>query len=289
VLNAGQRTFSLSNVYFQIPLQGGGATTANLVAEGTIAHYPTFAAATVDPGTTIPCNNPDGATVTLDGRGTIDPYNQALAYTWWTGGVLNGTPVGYGPTLNVNVPFGTTAYSLGVTDTFLGLSAASTSVTVSNSAPPILTLEAPNPACIWPANGLYYIYRLGTDIPYQVSAPCASAQPTVTITDVSSSETSLVYGNGFVFNANAVCVAAFNDIVDPAEPLFGDHVYTVTVQAKDQSGSTTTKLTSIRIARIWQPGGECQTPPTNRVTLFPSLAADCGQIGVEGLSQPRRR
>jgi hypothetical protein len=142
--------------------------------------------ASAGPSLTVECASPAGATVTLDGSGSSDPdstpgtNDDIVSYEWTEN--PQGTLLGTGEKLSVNLPLGAHTITLRVKDR---MGASSTSVvvdTVADTVPPALTLDA-SPTLLWPPNGAL----VPVQIRWQAQDRC-DPNPTVTLAQVTSSE-----------------------------------------------------------------------------------------------------
>jgi len=142
--------------------------------------------ANAGPPLAVECLSPSGATVTLDGSASSDPdstpgtNDDIVSYEWTED--PQGALLGTGEHLSVNLPLGAHSISLLVKDRIGAPATARTVVTVADTVPPTLTLEA-NPTVLWPANGAL----VPVHVSWQVQDRCDS-NPTVTLAQVTSSE-----------------------------------------------------------------------------------------------------
>ncbi|HZN04081.1 MAG TPA: choice-of-anchor D domain-containing protein, partial [Candidatus Polarisedimenticolia bacterium] len=114
-------------------------------------------AAAVAGAGTFECESPDGALVTLDGSASSDPDASAgtpgsLTFEWrqdpWTPA---DTLLGTGAVLSVTLPLGTHQLALRVTDAGGESDTEPFTVTVRDTMPPALALQA-TPTTLWPPN-----------------------------------------------------------------------------------------------------------------------------------------
>ncbi|MHB8420065.1 MAG: PKD domain-containing protein [Myxococcales bacterium] len=214
--------------------------TLNL--SGTLLNEPPTADA--GPDQTVECTSPQGAEVTLDGTGSTDPDDNINIYSWHQGDPWFGPDVGSSAVTQIEAPFdgsGTTVttYGLSVMDRFGQMDQALTTITVTDTQPPVIESVASNPSCLWPPNHEMVLLRLGREIQAQVHDSC-DASPTVSIKSVTDNQPLLGGGSGnttpdFVFGKTAVCLRAERDgtVKTPRE-------YTVTVVAIDGAGNEST-------------------------------------------------
>jgi hypothetical protein len=78
--------------------------------------------------------------VTLDGAGSWDPDTDPISYTWKD---PSGTVIGTSMRPTLSLPLGTHAFSLSVDDGQGGTSTDTVSVTVQDTTPPLITVQAP--------------------------------------------------------------------------------------------------------------------------------------------------
>ena len=103
--------------------------------------------ANAGPNQAVPANNKESGSVTLNGSGSTDPEASALTYTWVTGSI---TASGHQPT--ITLPLGTHYVALTVSDGRGGTDVDIVTVTVADSAAPLITGMTATPAVLWPPN-----------------------------------------------------------------------------------------------------------------------------------------
>lgn len=188
------------------------------------------------------CTGP-ATDVTLDGTGSSDPDGDPLDFLW-TGPFIGGTASGATPT--VAFPgVGLFDVTLEVTDDKGALDMCTAPVTIVDTTPPVLSVSV-SPSSLWPPN-----HKL-IDIQVQVIADDAcDGTPTVRLVSIVSNEPDNGLGDGNA--APDIQDAAFG--TDDREfklrsersgPGSG-RVYTITYEAQDQSGNTTTAQATVTV------------------------------------------
>src|SRR5439155_1727397 len=82
--------------------------------------------------------DPDGALVTLDGSGSVDPDGDSLAFTWsWPSGTATGVRA------TVKFPLGMTTVTLTVSDTQGPTATDTADITVRDTTPPTAEVASP--------------------------------------------------------------------------------------------------------------------------------------------------
>jgi hypothetical protein len=193
-----------------------------------VNHPPTLACP--DPAT-VECGSP--ATVTAQ---VSDPDGNALMVVWSVHGVaIQTNKLAAGSTSNsVAVPFtahfplGTNTVALVVTDSEGASTNCSTTVTVVDTIPPVITMVSATPTVLWPPNHIM--------VPIQVAATATDlcGPATWKITSVTSSE-SADAGNTSpdwqITGDHTVSLRA------ERSGYVGPRIYTISVVATDQSGN----------------------------------------------------
>ncbi len=168
------------------------------------------------------CASPSGAQVSLDGTKST---GQALSYTW-SGpfGVVSGVMT------TQHFDFGDNLIRLDVTDArgFTGRQASI--IRVGDTTGPLFVSKQATPSCIWPPTGKMVAYQLGGNLPVSIADTC-DPNPSVRIVYVTDN-----LGNSVPTNGAAFCVSAKKD-----------RVYTVTFEARDNSGNTSTAALAIPV------------------------------------------
>jgi len=189
--------------------------------------------ANAGPDQTVSADATCMAQVTLDGRGSSDPDDDPLTYTW-TG--TFGTVIG--PTPTVTLPLGTFKITLTVDDGFGGTASDEVVITVQDTTPPTLTVAlAPN--TLWPPN--HKLVPITATI--QVSDNC-DPTPTVQLMSITSNESDNGLGDGDTPNdiqGAAVGTADRAFLLRAERSGTGTgRIYTVTYRAEDRAGNATT-------------------------------------------------
>ncbi len=220
--------------------EGDRAIVAHLV--GTIDNVPPVAVSG-GPTRTVECSAPL-TPVTLNGSLSYDPDpgDSISHYQWFTAA---GAGMGNQAVVSTAVPLGHSGFVLHVYDADLGSAAAPLDINVVDSIAPTLTLS-PQSACVWPPDHKRIRFRLGTDVTATVTDVCDAA-PTVRIVNVTSNQPDNTVGDGNVLNDTSFSDHAFCIRRERTTQL-GERVYSVTIEARDASGNTTTTVLPIHIA-----------------------------------------
>ena len=167
------------------------------------------------------CAGSNGTSAVLNGSTSLDPDGDALKFEWRdeVGNVIGNTAI-----VHVTVPLGTHTFTVTVTDSG-GLSSNATShVTVRDTTPPSLTVSL-SPIALWPPN--HNLVPITANM--QANDIC-DLNPTVALKSITASQP-LTGGDmdGATFGTDD---CAFSLKANK------DQLYTVTYQARDQSGNT---------------------------------------------------
>lgn len=233
-------TFDLPNDGFAMQANGQDSKGNVVFIElaGTIVNHPPLA--NPGPDRALECQSSTTTPVPLDAAASTDPDlgDSISHYQWFEGetGLSNQSAA------VVPASLGTHDYTLRVYDKKLGSSAATQRVTVVDSVGPQLVVQ-PSPACLWPPNHEYALFRLGQELSVSVNDTC-DPNPTVWIDSVTADEPTSSIGSGntapdVVSGAQTACVRA--------ERQGGQNgrEYTVVVKARDASCNETTKQVKV--------------------------------------------
>jgi hypothetical protein len=124
----------------------GSTTSFSLYVIGKLSNRPPVANA--GPAQHVNADANCEGLVTLDGSASADPEGDIASYRWYYGGTLLGS----GARLQVSLAPGSYLVQLVVTDSGGLTSTATTSVTVLDVTPPLLSLTV-SPSLIWPPDG----------------------------------------------------------------------------------------------------------------------------------------
>jgi len=138
---------AFDNALADYPMCGSGSTCMRFDGDPNLKLSPvvirgSLPIADAGPDQTVEQTSLAGASVTLDGSGSVEPNGATLTYEWtWSGGSATGmNPV-------IILPLGTTVVTLTVDDGFgspldAALRSDTVSITVSDTTPPVLTVPA---------------------------------------------------------------------------------------------------------------------------------------------------
>jgi hypothetical protein len=203
------------------------------------------------------------ASASRDGTGLASGL---IAYQWFDGPLDGGTPVGEGATADLTLAPGNHTLTLVVFDAQGEFATATTTATVSASAP-VITGVTNTQACLAPPNDLYVRYDLGNEIQVAVQDAC-DPSPTVTVVGVTSNEPD--GGAEVSVGTTAFCVQS-------ATASGTTRVYTVQLQATDSAGLTSAVVTTTI---------EVPSDPTSVASIGPAgsggSAGSAGSVGSGG-------
>jgi hypothetical protein len=201
------------------------------------------------------CSGPSGASVTLDGSGSVDPEStpgtndDIVSFDWYESiGTASERLLGSGETLTLDLSLGAHAITLKTTDRAGLTGFASVTVRVIDTLPPSLALLA-DPGVLWPPNhGLVPV-----DVAWQAGDACDAAGVVVQLVSVESSEPDDAAGNfdgattGDVQEADAGVTDTSLVLRAERDGRGSGRVYTLIYRAQDPSGNTTTALASVTV------------------------------------------
>jgi hypothetical protein len=126
---------------------------------------------------TVEANTVNGANVTLDGSGSMDPDGGQLTYAWsWPQGTASGAQ----PT--IFLPLGNNTVSLVVNDGISDSPVDTVNIVVQDTTPPVITLSV-NPEVLWPPN--HQMRRITAAIS---AVDIADPSPRVVLTSITCNE-----------------------------------------------------------------------------------------------------
>ena len=190
--------------------------------------------ASAGPDQTVECISHAGTPITLDGSKSSDPDGDPLTFVWRD--ALNNV-VGTAAVVNLTLPLGTHIFTLKVTDPGGLSSTATTSVTVRDTTSPTLRVSL-SPSLLWPPNDK--LVKIMANI--QVSDSC-DPNPTVELLSITSSE---ALQPGDVQAAIGTDASSFQLRATRAGSG-AERIYTVTYQATDHSGNSTTASATVTV------------------------------------------
>ncbi|HLY77284.1 MAG TPA: galactose oxidase-like domain-containing protein, partial [Thermoplasmata archaeon] len=225
--------------YLLFLLDARGVPSVGQMMNININHPPV---ARVVPNFTAEATGPGGAVVTLDGRGSTDPDNNISTYQWFEGMNLIAT----GALTSATLSLGTHTITLQVTDAGALTSTANLTVTVSDTTPPTIQSLSVVPDLL----------RSLTDQLVGVTVQATATDlvdpaPTLSILSVSSTEAVSGLGAGDLTPDWQITPPMTLSL--RSERFTYVRRYTITVQAADASGNTSTRTTDARVRGKWFP------------------------------------
>jgi hypothetical protein len=187
---------------------------------------------------------PEPATVECGGATTVtakvsDPEGDALVIVW----SVNGTAIQTNElaagatttTTDVNFvaefPLGTNSVAVSVTDAAGATEACTTTVTVQDTVPPVISQVAVTPKVLWPPN-----HKM---VPVKVTAVVADvcSTPTWKITSITSNEAVDAKGSGNTAPDWQITGPATANLRAERSGVTGPRIYTLTIVATDAAGN----------------------------------------------------
>lgn len=243
----GTIDFSVSPPAFSLDVvaddvQQGVSRSMRAHIEGIVDNLPPTADASRTPKR-VECTGPGLTSITLDGTASsdADQYDFITHYQWFEQalGISNQAVA------HVSLPLGVpTGFTLHVYDDELGSSMQSTTVTVVDTTPPILTVS-PTAECVWPPDHKMQCYQLGTDIRVTATDTC-DPNPTIKVASVVSSQPDDGTADGHT-TGDATWTDTQFCVRRERAATAGPRKYTVTIQASDSSGNTTSKTVTVTV------------------------------------------
>lgn len=196
----------------------------------------------------VECESHEGTPVELVAA-VSDPDGDPLIVVWTIDGVAQPeilVPSG-GATTTAEVPFeaelslGEHSVSVVVTDGVAVAVSCQTTVEVVDTTAPVITSIVPNPATLWPPN-----HKM-KNVNVAVVADDACGEVTTRIVQVTSNEP--VNGNGDGNTSPDWLISGDGKLQLRAERSGGGsgRIYTITVEATDEAGNTTTGTTEVTV------------------------------------------
>ena len=210
----------------------GGEIRGQLIAVVATNAPPSVSCA---PPITVECPNPTELTIAVS-----DPDGDALTVVWSVNGTVMQTntlpasspPAAANVSFSATLPLGTNVVDVLVIDSATNSASCSTSVTVVDTTPPLITAVSATPNVLWPPNHKLVQVRVRAT----VTDACSST--TWKIIGVTSDEASDARGSGKKTGADWVITSDHTVKLRAERAGGGDgRVYTITVQAQDTSGN----------------------------------------------------
>lgn len=236
-LNGGTFTLHVSGT----DPKSGGTIVAD--ATGSITNLPPHADASRTTAR-VECSSHTATPITLDGTASRDPDGDPIAHYQWFR-LDHGVPESFGTgnvaiahaSLTVNT---SATFALHVYDPQLGANETTTTVTVVDTTPPIVSVS-PRQFELWPPNNKMNCYLLGEQVNATATDTC-DPDPIVRIASVTSNEPT---GGGqtpdVTWTDTQFCVRG------ERSGSAGPRVYTVAIEAVDQSGNATVENVTVTV------------------------------------------
>jgi subtilisin family serine protease len=202
----------------------------------------------------IECDRPLAGRARLDGRATADDDSTAgtsddvTAWEWSarlaSGSVVPVTPPGSGPVVEADLPLGTVAVLLRVTDTAGESDQTERPLRVLDSVPPVLTLAA-DPGVLWPPDHRLREVRLGL----QASDACDPA-PATRLVEATSSEPDDAPGSGDGTTTGDIVATPGCEIIRLRAERSANgpgRTYRVVCETRDRSGNAASSETIVLV------------------------------------------
>ena len=199
---------------------------------------------TCPPGATAECGAAATATALVS-----DPDNDALTIEWKLNGAsvqTNSLPAG-GTSAGTNVVFsevlslGTNLIAITVTDSAGNSASCATTVRVVDTTPPVIETVSAKPSVIWPPNHKMVNVRVSA----KVTDTCGTT--TWKILSVSSNEAADAKGSGKTAPDWKITGAHTLQLRAERAGNGQGRIYTITIQATDQSGNTSEKTVRVSV------------------------------------------
>jgi hypothetical protein len=205
-----------------------------------------------DPGPeqVVPCEDTDGAEVTLDGLASFDPDGPAtLTYTW-SSPFLGATTLD-GAIQVLTLPAGTFLFTLVVDDGIDGASLpVDVQVTVGDGSPPTITLST-DAFELWPPNHKYHVLD-AADLVDSVVDACGGEVPAqnVSFEQVTSDEPDNANGDGNTIDDILFAYGCSSVLLRAERQGGGDgRVYQALLGAGDASGNPGQALVTVSVPK----------------------------------------
>jgi hypothetical protein len=223
--------------------EGDQDLAADVSLEGSIINEPPHTI--IGPAQLVECTSPAGATLLLDGRGSADPEDNAVLFSWFRDGRA-GQPIGFGQTFEVQQALGgSTSYVLRVIDAFGQSDEATTAAAVIDTTAPALSLSV-SPSVLGPPD-----HKL---VPVTVTVALSDVcdpNPTLRLASIKSNEGDLANGSGHTSPDIQDAQFGTDDrqFLLRAERTGGgsSRVYTITYEADDATGNVTVRQVTVEV------------------------------------------
>lgn len=241
-LDLSSNSFSV-DFAFSSPGLTSGTVTVHI--QGTIDNVPPHASA--GPSTqTFECTSTTTTPVKLDASPSSDPDagDTISHYQWFTAA---GDPLGNSKTVTVPLLLGQAIdVVLHVYDAKLGSDMTSVHASVVDTTPPSLAIS-PTSLCLLPPDHQMQCFSLGGAVQAAATDTC-DPSPTVQVVRVTSNQPDNGTGDGDTAGDVSWTSGGFCVRRERAGTL-GTRTYTVSIQASDHNGNTTTKTLPVTVPR----------------------------------------
>ena len=225
--------------------QGDQDLTATVDLAGSIVNEPPHADAGQDQ--VVECTSPVGATLLLDGRGSGDPEDNAVLFSWFRDGRA-GQPIGFGETVELQQELGGQAnYVLRVIDAFGQSDEDTAAVQVVDTTAPALSVSA-SPTVLWPPNHKLVPVTVTVD-----ASDTCDPNPTLRLVSITSNEGHLADGSGHTSPDIQDAQFGTDDrqFLLRAERSGGGtgRIYTIIYEAEDANGNVSARQVTVAVPK----------------------------------------
>jgi len=197
-------------------------------------------------GGQVECGAPTTLTAVVS-----DEDGDALTVAWTVNGVpvqtntipAGGPPSGAMVTFTSELPLGTNAIGITVTDSATNTTSCSATVVVADTVPPVIASASTNPRSLWPPNHKMVAVRVNA----RVEDACSSA--TWRITSVRSSEDANGNGDGNTERDWQITGDHTLQLRAERSGKGSGRVYSITIVATDRSGNTAERVLTVTVPK----------------------------------------
>ena len=193
--------------------------------------------ANAGPDQTVEMTSCAGAGVALNGSASSDPDADPLTYTW----TENGVTIATGMDPSVTLAYGTHTITLTVDDGKGGTATDDVVISIVDTTAPLLNVTV-SPDTLWTPNHQYVTVTPATT----VTDACV-ATTTVNLLSVTSNEPDNGLGDGDTPNDIVINENGTISLRAERSGTGGGRVYTITYQATDAAGNTSTATATVTV------------------------------------------